>query len=164
MREPVNPPRFGAAGFTLIEILVVVVILGVLAAIVVPQFADAAGDSQQTVFVSNLRQHAGAAQLFMFDTGDYPEDASSGVMPSGFGGYVDQAKWSAGTPIGGVWDTEANDLGGVRSAVGVHFDGTGTTRDDMFMREIDTMIDDGDLADGTFRKFDDGRYYYIIHP
>ena len=32
------------------------------------------------------------------------------------------------------------------------------------MREIDTMIDDGDLAAGTFRKFDDGRYYYIIHP
>lgn len=148
----------------MIEILVVVVILGVLAAIVVPQFADAAGDSQQSVFAANLRQYADAAQLFMFDTGEFPEDASSGALPSGFGNYVDAAKWSAGTPIGGVWDTEADDLGGVRSAVGVHFDGTGATRGDMFMREIDTMIDDGDLATGAFRKFEDGRYYYIVRP
>ena len=48
------------------------------------------------------------------------------------------------------------------SALGVHFDGTGQTRDDMYMREIDALVDDGDLATGRFRKLEDGRYYSII--
>ena len=36
-----------AKGFTLVEILIVVVILGILAAIVVPQFTNAANDARQ---------------------------------------------------------------------------------------------------------------------
>ncbi|MBB6429044.1 type II secretion system protein [Algisphaera agarilytica] len=149
-------------GFSLIEILIVVVILGVLTAIVLPQFADATKQSGKSVFVSNLRHYTEAAQLYMFDTGEFPPDSSSGQIPPGFGDYIDEGKWSAGTPIGGVWDLEYQDLGGVQSAIGVHFDGTGMTRDDIYMREIDELVDDGDLSTGNFRKFEDGRYYRII--
>jgi general secretion pathway protein G len=39
-------------GFTLVEILIVVVILGILAAIVIPQFANASGDAR----IANVRQ------------------------------------------------------------------------------------------------------------
>jgi general secretion pathway protein G len=42
------------AGFTLVEILVVVVVLGILAAIVVPQFSSAANEAQLTSLVKNL--------------------------------------------------------------------------------------------------------------
>jgi general secretion pathway protein G len=42
-------------GFTLIEILIVVVILGVLAAIVVPKFSSATSDSQISVLRKNLQ-------------------------------------------------------------------------------------------------------------
>jgi len=41
-------------GFTLVEILIVVVILGVLAAIVVPQFSSAASDARVSSLRSNL--------------------------------------------------------------------------------------------------------------
>ena len=41
-------------GFTLVEILIVVIILGILAAIVIPQFANASGDARTT----NLRANA----------------------------------------------------------------------------------------------------------
>lgn len=144
------------------EILIVVVILGVLAAIVIPQFADATSQSSKSVFISNLRHYTEAAQLYMFDTGDFPPDSSSGVLPSGFDDYIDAGQWAGGTPIGGVWDIEYEDAGGVRSALGVHFDGTGETRDDRYMQDIDAMVDDGDLATGRFRKLEDGRYYSII--
>ena len=42
-------------GFTLVEILIVVTILGVMAAIVVPQFSSAADESKRTALVRNLQ-------------------------------------------------------------------------------------------------------------
>ncbi|MEM6458325.1 MAG: prepilin-type N-terminal cleavage/methylation domain-containing protein [Planctomycetota bacterium] len=150
--------------FTLIEVLIVVVILGVLASIVIPQFADATGQSSKAVFAANLRHFAEAAQLHQFDTGEYPADGNSGQVPAGFEDYIDTAKWEAVTPIGGVWDAENQDEGGYASAIGVVFNGTGQTRDDLFMRDIDALLDDGDLATGVFRKIADDRYYFIVSP
>jgi len=43
------------SGFTLVEILIVVVILGILAAMVIPQFANAAGESNLTNLKANLQ-------------------------------------------------------------------------------------------------------------
>jgi hypothetical protein len=60
-----------------------------------------------------------------------------------------------------VWDTELDD-NGVHAAVGVHFNGVGNTQDDAYMTIIDVMLDDGDLADGLFRKLDVDRYYYVL--
>ena len=48
--------RRNALGFTLVEILIVVVILGILAGIVIPQFARASGDAQQTATFSELQK------------------------------------------------------------------------------------------------------------
>ena len=148
-------------GFTLVEILIVVVILGILAAIVVPSFADAARDATKTAFANDVRVFSDAADVFRAKTGQYLEDSSSGELPAGFGPYVDEAKWVAGTPIGGVWDAELNSFG-ITSAIGVHFNGTGQTRDDAYMLEIDTLFDDADLATGAFRKIGGVRYYAVI--
>ena len=42
-------------GFTLIEILIVVVILGILSSIVIPQFSDATTEAQETAAHSQLK-------------------------------------------------------------------------------------------------------------
>ena len=147
--------------FTLVEILIVVVILGVLAAIVVPQFANASDDAQKGAFLTNLKYFAEQCEYHAITTGQYPSDGSSGVLPAELDGLVRPDDFENGTPIGGVWDTELND-NGVGAAVGVHFDGTGVTRDDAYMTLVDAQFDDGDLATGAFRKIADARYYYVL--
>ncbi len=148
-------------GFTLMEVLIVVLILGVLAAMIIAQFAGATDDAERAAFIANGRIFREQAKHFHLDNGVYPEDASSGSLPDGFGYYVQQNKWEGGTPIGGVWDAELNSFG-LTSSIGVHFNGTGETRDDAYMQQIDEITDDGDLATGAFRKIAADRYYFIV--
>ncbi|MEQ8850892.1 MAG: prepilin-type N-terminal cleavage/methylation domain-containing protein [Phycisphaerales bacterium] len=148
-------------GFTLLEVMVVVVILGVLAAVVAANFLGTVDESKQSAFVSSIRTIRDSAVLFVNQTGTYPEDASSGTIPAGLDEYIRTEDWEGGTPIGGVWDFELNEHS-LTSAFGVHFDGTGDTRDDAYMVQIDSIFDDGDLAAGVFRKIADDRYYYVL--
>ncbi|MFA5252684.1 MAG: prepilin-type N-terminal cleavage/methylation domain-containing protein [Phycisphaerae bacterium] len=52
------------SGFTLVEILIVVVILGILAAIVIPQFTDASEDAKMAALVSDLQTMRGQIELY----------------------------------------------------------------------------------------------------
>lgn len=148
--------------FTLVEILIVVVILAILAALTVPGFVGAMEQTAQGAFLTDIRIFGDAAALHYSRTGDFLEDSSSGELPAGFGEYIDERVWLKETPVGGVWDSESYDTGGFASAIGVHFDGTGETRDDAYMLVIDQTFDDGDLATGHFRKIASDRYYYIV--
>lgn len=150
-------------GFTLIEILIVVVILGILAGIVIISYTDVTGDIEKQAFMSSGRVFTEASVRFWVDNNAYLEDSASGALPTGFGDYITWSQWVGGTPIGGVWDSE-NTSYGYRHCLGVHFNGSGITRDDAYMQEIDVIIDDGDLATGFFRKIAAARYYWIIAP
>ena len=57
-------------GFTLVEILIVVVILGILAAIVLPKFANASGDAKRNSLTSSLQALRGQIELYMLQHGD----------------------------------------------------------------------------------------------
>ena len=51
-------------GFTLVEILIVVVLLGILAAIVIPQFSNASEDARFSAAVDNLRRVRTQVELY----------------------------------------------------------------------------------------------------
>ena len=61
--EARHPLRSGL-GFTLIEILIVVVILGILAAIVIPQFSDASADASYASTRAQLQTVRGQIEVF----------------------------------------------------------------------------------------------------
>lgn len=60
-------------GFTLVEILIVVVILGVLAAVVVPQFGSSVQDASVGTATSELHKIRRALEVYLVRTNSLPE-------------------------------------------------------------------------------------------
>ena len=90
----------GNAGFTFIEIMVVVAILAILAALVVPRIMGRTDDAKRTAAKVQIRNLEGALQLYKLDNGVFPsteqglkalvEKPSVGVIPKKWkiGGYI----------------------------------------------------------------------------
>ena len=66
-------------GFTLVELLIVVLILGILAGIVIPQFASSTQDARIASLDTSLGSMRGAIDLYNQEHGEYPSALGDGV-------------------------------------------------------------------------------------
>ena len=150
-------------GFTLVEVVIVVLILGIVAGVAVPTVVNRSKDATYVAFAKELIVFVDAAELFHAETGEWPEDSSSGSLPANnpFSNYVRVRQWTRPTPIGGDWDFENND-NGVTAAVGVHFWSSEQTLETAEFDEIDAFIDDGSAETGSLRLFGSDRYYWVL--
>lgn len=89
--NPSNPARRRA--FTIAEIIVVVIIIGVLAAIIVPRLTNRVGQARSTAAAANANAISTAVEAFMADCGQPPagSDLESFLMERP--ASVDEAKW-----------------------------------------------------------------------
>lgn len=91
-------------GFTLIEIMVVIVILALLAALVAPKLMGRTDDAKSTDARVQIKNIETALKLYKLDNGNYPtteqglhalvEKPTVGVIPKGYkeGGYLESKK------------------------------------------------------------------------
>lgn len=100
-------------GFTLIELMVVMVILGILAGLIVPRIMDRPEEARRTKAAVQIQSIEQALKLYKLDNGQYPsteqglqalvEAPSVGRLAKGWreGGYLDKGKVPADP-----WDSE----------------------------------------------------------
>src|SRR2546428_6037094 len=88
-----------ASGFTLVEIMIVVAIIGLLAAIAIPNFVKARTTAQKNACINNLRQIDGAIQQWALENKKKVDDAvsSTDVTPYLKNSVVCPAAGTAGT-------------------------------------------------------------------
>jgi general secretion pathway protein G len=97
-------PKKKSRGFTLIELMVVIVILGILAGLVLPRFMGRTEEAKKTKARLQIENLEGALKLYKLDIGTYPtteqglealvQKPSTGTVPKNWreGGYLEKAK------------------------------------------------------------------------
>jgi prepilin-type N-terminal cleavage/methylation domain-containing protein len=75
-------------GFTLIEMMIVVTIIAILAAIALPKFIDISMKAKAAAIVADTRLILAAAQHYHADHGHYPPDGWWGEVPDGLEDYL----------------------------------------------------------------------------
>jgi prepilin-type N-terminal cleavage/methylation domain-containing protein len=147
-----------AAGFTLVEIMLVVSIIALLAVMALPSFMRAREQARHAKFINALRIAIGAFEMYSIEHSAYPPDVNRGIVPAGMSLYFGPTlQWTGQTPIGGQWDWDYSQFG---FTAGVSVVSSPATLAEM--TDIDEKIDNGNLSSGHFQDTGTGRYTDII--
>ena len=152
-----NLPR-KSHGFTLIELMIVVAIIGILAAIAVPQYQRYVERARLSETALRLGKWADEFSLWAQIYGRFPDDSHVVLPPEAAADLsIDNTLWLATTQLGGNWNWEGPDN---YPYAGIAI--VGATEPAWKISMFDKIIDDGDLATGKFRLTANGRHTYIL--
>lgn len=152
--------RSSSHGFTLVEIMIVVVIVGLLAALAVPAFLRVRHASQNSRTTNDFRIFSQAFEIYNTQYGVWPSNVGPGVVPTlpvPMAGDFRAEVWQSPTAIGGRWNWDNGNFG-VTASVSI----SNFTCDDAQLAEIDAKLDDGNLSTGNFQKVSANRVMYIL--
>jgi prepilin-type N-terminal cleavage/methylation domain-containing protein len=146
------------AGFTLIEIMVVVVIIGLLASLALPTFNRVRLQAVSQRYLNDARQIRDGAERYAMEHGNFPPNGTAGLHADLRGYIPDSLFNSTTTPLGGVWDWDYQQSG-LTAAISVYQPTASVEQ----LRDIDRAIDDGNLATGLFRHAN-SKAIFVVQP
>lgn len=153
--------RRRGAGFTLVEIMIVVVIVGVLAALALPSFQLVRENSRNAAVMNDMRVFSDAFVMHNLETGTWPEDRLPGEFPPEMDGWLSEGRFTGATPLGGLYDWDPESSGSKPSDARIVI----TVRDytvpeSQIIRLLD-RYDDGNAATGRIRSTGSNLFYIV---
>lgn len=143
-------------GFSIIELVIVIVIVGLLAAIAVPRLAAFGANGKYAATHQGFRQIASALDMYHADHLGYPPNASIATLPPEMVGYLDEFSFTVPPPIGRAWDWNGEGSGIMSHGVNLSIH----TVPEADRAEMESRFDDDQPETGLYRKHRD----YLVWP
>ena len=148
--------------FTLVELVIVILILGILAGVAAPKLLNVSREAQVAVILGNVDTIFDAAEVFQARNGRLPADAAEGRMPSDFDGLLPERLFTEAESYGGPY--KWNGPGGTNTNYGVTLPLTGDSAGMAVYLNIDQSLDDGGPTTGWVRAEAGGTVHFLIDP
>ncbi|HCT43610.1 MAG TPA: hypothetical protein DF699_00185 [Phycisphaerales bacterium] len=146
--------------FTLIEVIIVIVVIGILAAAVIPKAINAQQETALAATVADLKAIENAVSLYYSEYGAYPRDVNRREVVDVLDPYFkSENPFSKTAPIGGIYDYEGPPNWSPVQ-ISIRSENSSNHSEDKAI-ELDAYMDNGDLSSGTVRR-SGNRTYYII--
>jgi len=149
-----QPKTIKRRGFSLVEVVLAIVIIGILTSIAIPAFQKVRRQANISKFVNDLRSMSGQFEGYHFANARWPEHSPAGQLPPGVEGYVSQGSFSQTNAVGSAWRWYNSGIVGLAVEYGA------TDREIVLYQDIAERIDNGDLFSGRFRL--DGGPQYLV--
>jgi len=133
-------------GFTLIELMIVMVIIGILAAIAIPKYVDITKKAQAARVIADFRTILVAVEMCLAETGEYPRDYYPGGVPYELRPYLAEGFSFNLRPSMDVrydWDNWVINGRPKHSFTGILYGISVTTKDMALINAIDELYDGG---------------------